>query len=339
MVGRFGRSSLAAVAASVGLLAASAVTAQQAAPQDFPPELRGQVEDMMRNSVLAPPPSPSATCGTVTVGQERNWTAPWKRIFSHHPSEWPWLRLYPAGTQLRFCQYTALVKGTQPEVAYTVEVATLNPAPAQLVAWMTSACRMAIKVNAAAPAKFDQCVRGLYWGLPMQAPEDRKQQPGIRGFSGGNFVVAGAVVQDQARGGVVCYRDGVALLRERPGLPSIGYFAMTEEPNGATKEPSGKLEKVANDGELAECFKIASPKEWPGGSPAQIAGTTREQFWNALPKLGRSSSQYGLTSRSDLEPPETWRRVVREAHLAALKSNDNVLVDAWVLANAAELLR
>src|SRR6185437_4832605 len=118
---------------------------------------------------------------------------------------------------------------------------------------------------------------------------------------------------DQARGGVVCYRDCVALLRERPGLPSIGYFAMTEEPTGATKEPGGKLEKVANGGELAECFKIASPREWPGGSP----------------------SQYGLTNRSDLEPSETWRRVVREAYLAALKSNDNVLVDAWTLAHAS----
>jgi hypothetical protein len=33
------------------------------------------------------------------------------------------------------------------------------------------------------------------------------------------------------------------------------------------------------------------------------------------------------------------RRVVRETHLAALKSNDNVLLDAWALANASELLR
>jgi hypothetical protein len=166
----------------------------------------------------------------------------------------------------------------------------------------------------------------------MQAPEDRKQHPGIRQVSAGNFVVAGAVVQERARGGVVCYRDGVAVLRERPGLPSIGYFAMTETPDG-------KLEKAANDGELAECFKIASPKEWPGGSPSQISAVMREQFWDALPKLGRSPSQYGLTERGDLEPSETWRRVVREAHLAALKSNDNVLVDAWALANAPELLR
>jgi len=331
MVGRLGRSAVIAFVISVGL-SASTATAQQLAAQDFPAELRGQVEDMMRHSVLAPPPSPSTPCGTVVVGQERNWTAPWKRIFSHHPSEWLWLRRYPAGTPLRFCQYTARVGGASPEVAYTVEVATLNPTPAQIVNWMTSACRTAIQVTGAPPAKFDQCVRGLYWGLPMQAPEDRKQRPGIRQVSAGNFVVAGAVVQEQARGGVVCYRDGVAVLRERPGLPSIGYFAMTETPDG-------KLEKAANDGELAECFKIASPKEWAGGSPGQISATMREQFWDALPKLGRSPSQYGLTERSDLEPSETWRRVVREAHLAALKSNDNVLVDAWALANAPELLR
>jgi hypothetical protein len=287
---------------------------------------------MMRRSVLAPPPSPSATCGTVTVGQERNWTAPWKRIFSHHPSEWPWLRVYPAGTALRFCQYTARVAGTQPEVAYTVEVATLNPSPAQIATWMASACRTAISLNNVPSNRFDQCVRGLYWGLPLSAPEDRKQHPGIRQVSFGQFVVAGAVVQDQARGGIVCYRDGVAVLRERPGLPSIGYFALTETPDG-------RVDKVANDGELAECFKIASPKEWPGGSPAQISATTRDQFWNALPKLGRSPSQYGLTVRADLEPSETWRRVVREAHLAALKANNNVLLDAWALAHAGELLR
>jgi hypothetical protein len=58
-----------------------------------------------------------------------------------------------------------------------------------------------------------------------------------------------------------------------------------------------------------------------------------------LPKLGRSPADFGLTARADLEPSETWRRVVREAHLDALKSERNVLVDAWALANAQELLR
>lgn len=219
-----------------------------------------------------------------------------------------------------------------PEVAYTTEVLTLNPTPAQLQAWMTSACRTALQVASAPPSKFEQCARGLYWGLPMSAPEDKKQKPGIRQSSGGQFVVAGSVVRDQARGGVICYRDGVAMLRERPGLPSIGYFALTETPDG-------KTDKMVNDGELAECFKIASPKEWPGGSPAQISATTRDMFWNALAKLGRSPSQYGLTVRGDLDPPETWRRVVRESHLAALKTNNNVMLDAWALANAGELLK
>ena len=82
----------------------------------------------------------------------------------------------------------------------------------------------------------------------------------------------------------------------------VGYFAMTEAPDG-------RIEKVVNDGELAECFKIASPKEWPGGSPVMPSGTTRDQFWAALPKLGKSPSDYGLTARSDLEPSEIWRRV------------------------------
>ncbi len=332
MVG-FGRMSLVVLVACAAYAAAGSIRAQQQlAAQEFPAELRGQIDDMMRHSELAPPPSPQATCGTVVVGQEREWKAPWKRVFSHHPSEWPWLRQYPAGTPLRFCQYSARVEDEQPPVVYTVEVATLNPSPAQLMSWMTSACRTAIQVAGSPPSKLDQCLRGLYWGEPMQAAADKKQWPGIREVSGGNFVVAGAVVQARARGGIVCYRDGVAVLRERPGLSSTGYFAMTE-----TRD--GRLEKQANDGELAECFKIASPKEWPGGSPAQVAGTTRDQFWAALPKLGRSPSEFGLSERSDLEPSETWRRVVREAHLAALKSDRNVLVDARALALSPELLR
>jgi hypothetical protein len=308
------------------LLAGSAAMAQQ-----FPAEVRGQIDEMLSRSVLAPPVSPAATCGTVVVGQEKNWTAPWKRVFSHHPSEWPWLRQYPASTALRFCQYTSRVTGTQPEVSYTAEVATLNPTPAQLAAWMTSACRKAIQINNASPAKFDECVRGLYWGLPLQVADDKKRFLGVRQFSGGQFVIAGAVTLDASRGGIVCHRDGVALLRERPGLPAIGYFVLTEAADSKTDKP-------VNDGELAECFKIASPKEWPGGSPAAVAGTTREQFWNALPKLGRAPAEFGLSARTDLEPSETWRRVVREAHLAALKSNDNLLMDAWVLAHAPDLL-
>ena len=303
------------------------------AAQEVPAELRGQIDDMLKRSVLAPPPSPATTCGTVVAGPEAaKWTAPWKRVFSHHPSEWPWLRQYPPGTSFRFCQYTSKVTGTQPEVAYTTEVVTLNPTPAQLMAWMTNACRKVIQVNNAPPAKFDECVRRLYWGHPLEATQDKKQWLGIRQFSDGQFVVAGAVTEDASRGGVVCYRDGVGVLRERPGLPSVGYFVLTETPDG-------KTDKVVNDGELAECFKIASPKEWPGGSPARLAGTTREQFWNALPKLGRAPAEFGLSARADLEPSENWRRIVREAHLAALKANTNLMIDAWALAHAADLLR
>lgn len=320
-----------AVAACLILLAGGA-GAQQMAAQDVPAELRGQLDDMMKRSVLAPPVAPQATCGAVVAGREGNWTAPWKRGFSHHPSEWPWMKQYPAGTSFRFCQYSALVMGTRPEITYTAEVVTLNPTPVQLATWMASACRTAIQLNNGPTNRFEQCVRGLYWGLPLMAAEDKKTKPGIRQVSAGQFVVAGAVAQHQARGGVVCYRDGVAVLRERPGLPMIGYFALTEASDG-------RLAKDVNDGELAECFKIASPKEWPGGSPAQIASTTRDQFWAALPKLGLSPSQFGLTTRADLEPSESWRRVVREAHLAALKSNNNVLLDAWAIANAQELLR
>jgi hypothetical protein len=301
--------------------------------QEFPAEVRGQIDDMLTHSVLAPPLSPSATCGTVTNGPEsEKWAAPWKRTFSHHPAEWAWLRQYPAGTAFRFCQYSSKVAGTTPEVTYTTEVVTLDPSPSQLQAWMTSACRTAISVSNAAPAKFEQCVRGLFWGYPPSAPEDKKQWLGIKQFTGGQFVVAGAVTEDAARGGVVCRRDGVGVLRERPGLPSVGYFVLTETPDG-------KTEKAVNDGELAECFKIASPKEWPGGSPAGLVGTTRDQFWNALPKLGRSAAQYGIGTRADLDPSETWRRIVRESYLAALKSNDNAMLDAWTVAHAADLLR
>lgn len=320
---------LVALAMSLG----GAAGAQDLA-SSVPLEVRGQIDDMVKRSVLAPPASPQATCGTVIAGQEKSWAAPqsWQRAFSHHPSEWPWMRQYPAGTSFRFCQYSARVTGTNPEIAYTAEVVTLNPTAQQIESWLASACRTAIALNKAPPDRFEQCVRGLYWGLPMQAPEDRKQRPGIRQVSGGQFVVAGAVMQDSNCGGVVCYRDGVAVLRERPGLPMIGYFALTEARDG-------RVEKAVNDGELAECFKIASPKEWPGGSPGQIAGTMRDQLWAALPKLGLSPSQFGITTRADLDPSETWRRVVRETHLTALKAANNVLVDARALAMANELLR
>jgi len=319
--------------AVVGLAIAGAAGAQDLAAS-VPLEIRGQIDDMLTRSAMAPPPAPQASCGTVVAGQEKNWAAPapWQRVFSHHPAEWPWLRQYPPGTSFRFCQYTARVTGTQPEIAYVAEAVTLNPTPAQLASWMASACRTAIALNKAPPDRFDQCVRALYWGLPLQAPENRKQWPGIRQASGGQFVVAGAVMQDINRGGVICYRDGVAVLRQRPGLPSIGYFVLTEARDG-------RVEKPVNDGELAECFKIASPKEWPGGSPAQVAATTRDQFWAALPKLGLSPSQFGVTMRADLEPSETWRRVVREAHLAALEAPNNVLIDARAIAQANELLR
>ena len=321
-----------AAATCMILLAGGAGAQQQAATMDFPAEVRGQIEDMYKRSMLAPPMAPQATCGNVAVGSEGNWTAPWKRTFSHHPSEWPWMKQYPAGTNFRLCQYTASVAGTKPEITYTTEVVTLNPTPAQLASWMWSACRTAIQLNNGPTNRFDQCVRGLYWGLPMQAPEDRKAKPGIRTVSGGNFVVAGSVIQHQNRGGIVCYRDGVAVLRDRPGLPMIGYFALTEANDG-------RLAKDVNDGELAECFKIASPKEWPGGSPAQVTSTTRDQFWAMLPRLGLSPSAFGLTTRADLNPSETWRRVVRELHLAALKAPNNLLIDAWAIANAQELLR
>ncbi|MFZ5784246.1 MAG: hypothetical protein ACOY4R_28965 [Pseudomonadota bacterium] len=325
-----GAALIVALLASIG----NPAVAQQGPARTFPAEVRGQVEEMMNRSVLAPPPAPTATCGTIVAGQEKDWAAPapWKRVFSHHPSEWSWLRQYPAGTNLRFCQYTAPVTGTQPEVSYTAEVATLNGTAAQLVTWMASACRTAIRVTGTAPDRFDECVRGLYWGLPLQAPDDKKKLLGLRQFSAGQFVAAGAVTLDASRGGVVCHRDGVALLRERPGLPAVGYFVLTETPDGKTA-------KQVTDGELAECFKIGAPKEWPGGSAAQPVGTTRDQFWNALPRLGRTPAEFGLSTRADLEPSEVWRRVVREAQLAALKADSHVLIDAWVLANASALLR
>ena len=43
--------------------------AQQLAASDIPAEVRGQIDDMMKRAVLSPPASPSATCGTVTVGR------------------------------------------------------------------------------------------------------------------------------------------------------------------------------------------------------------------------------------------------------------------------------
>ncbi len=220
----------------------------------------------------------------------------------------------------------------QPEVSYTAEVVTLNPTPAQLTTWMTSACRTAIQVTGAPPDRFDECVRGLYWGLPLQVPDDKKKSLGIRQFSGGQFVVAGAVTLDQSRGGVVCHRDGVALLRERPGLPAIGYFVLTEAADGRTA-------KQVTDGELAECFKIGSPKEWPGGSAAQPVGRdprpVLERLAQARPHTSRIRPIDARRSRAvgGLAPSRA------RGAPAALRSNNHVLIDAWVLAHAPDLLR
>ena len=101
------RHSFAALAFCLLALPADPAGAQQIAASDFPAELRGQIEDLYKQSVLAPPATPQASCGTVTVGQDARWAAPWKRGFSHHPSEWIFLKNYPAGTPLRFCQYSA----------------------------------------------------------------------------------------------------------------------------------------------------------------------------------------------------------------------------------------
>jgi hypothetical protein len=71
MVSRFGRSFLVAIIlAAFGLSAAGSVSAQQPGTWEFPAEVRGQIDDMLGRSVLAPPVSPAATCGTVVVGQD-----------------------------------------------------------------------------------------------------------------------------------------------------------------------------------------------------------------------------------------------------------------------------
>ena len=79
--------------AVLGLTIAGTARAQDLAAS-VPLEIRGQIDDMLTRSAMAPPPSPQATCGTVVAGQEKNWAAPapWQRVFSHHPTEWPWLR-------------------------------------------------------------------------------------------------------------------------------------------------------------------------------------------------------------------------------------------------------
>jgi hypothetical protein len=57
------------------------------------------------------------------------------------------------------------------------------------------------------------------------------------------------------------------------------------------------------------------------------------------PSSAATPAEFGLSTRADLKPSEVWCRVVREAHLAALKANNHVLIDAWVLAHAPDLLR
>lgn len=66
-----------------GLTIAGAAGAQDLAAS-VPLEIRGQIDDMLTRSAIAPPPSPQASCGTVVAGQEKSWAAPapWQRVFS-----------------------------------------------------------------------------------------------------------------------------------------------------------------------------------------------------------------------------------------------------------------
>ena len=233
----------------LGLLAAlltstgAPVSAQQLAAQAFPAEVRGQVEDTdgaarcWRRRPRPPrPAAPSVVGAGEELGRARAMEA---RLLA------PSVRVAVAaavsgGHRASASASTpAASPAPSPRSAYTAEVATLNPTPG--AARDLDGQRLPDRDPGRPSASPDRVrpVRARARSGPsaVRQPTTRKQVLGIRQFSGGQFVVAGAVTaRCQARGGVVRHRDGVALLRERPGLPAIGYFVLTETADGGTDE-------------------------------------------------------------------------------------------------------
>ena len=180
------------------------------------------------------------------------------------------------GFPTRKCDYrVAGMKGK-------TSVVLLDADDARLHRWIASACLRS------APSAIETCATRLAFHTNLQ--------------SGGQFPVAGIVMEDMDRNGVPSpypFRDGVtvaldALPKVREGDPTAAQTA------AALTDPPSRAKSFA-----------------------RIASTTRDQYLAVVP----DARVKGLD----------WLTAVRQAYQKAWTSDENLLISAWALANAADL--
>ena len=161
-------------------------------------------------------------------------------------------------------------------------VVLLDADDARLHRWIASACLRA------APSAIETCATRLARHINLQ--------------SGGQFPVAGIVMEDMDRNGVPSpypFRDGVTVALD--ALPKVQEGDPTAAQTAAALTGPPRRAK----------------------SYARIASTARDQYLEVVP----DARVEGLD----------WLTVVRQAYQKAWTSDENLLISAWALANAADL--
>lgn len=164
-------------------------------------------------------------------------------------------------------------------------VAMLNPNAQKLATWIVAACRE---------------VKGKV--IPECADQLIKQ---IRDQSGGQFPVAGIVLEDLNRNGVFeayCFKDGVTVM---PRAFKVGEAAPTPD-------------------QIDKCLALNDEDILSVGKYARLQGTTREEYRSSGGKEDVGDSR---------NRKRGWLKVVRESYQAAWKSETNELLAAWAKEN------
>lgn len=184
----------------------------------------------------------------------------------------------------------------------SASVIMLNPSAEQVAQWIFSACRSIGKDTA-------RCRNGLFYGV-KNASGDDYDLLGVLRASGGQFAVAGVVLEDQ--------------------MPRDGFYETYPFRNGVTVELAGvpyratrQLTDVEIAASLAPETAITAVKTY-----ARIISTTPAQY-----RANGGTADVG-TNQSRTE---TWPATVGALYRAAWDSPNNELITALARANAAIL--
>lgn len=183
-----------------------------------------------------------------------------------------------------------------------------NPPPERVLAWLKTGCARA------QPNESDECVRVAALA--------------IRGASGAQFPVAGVVWEDQA-----CGDPHGKCQHDRDGHPvGDGVNEAYVFRNGVTVAVADFVNGSTAPIDLGDTLReLALTREITGvkaaGGYARISSTTRETFQRYT---GREDVPVGQGSR---EAALTWTRIVGETYQAALRSDENPLISAWLCAD------